>query len=188
MNEIKFKCGNMEFVYDGTTFKIMSQNKVALSGNIKDLYLFHYSYEESKLAGWGGKQLNATIKHEKFSQPLNITKNGTHKDINQAKVFCELIMRIGHYEEKGFLKSSFASIENQPKKEINAENRSVDKTSTDFYNDLKRLPGFDSWGTKKEIRYLKNMLYEGEQVFAIASGIIMGTHGLWHAQASELYL
>ncbi len=60
--------------------------------------------------------MNATIKHEKFSQPLNITKNGTHKDINQAKVFCELIMRIGHYEEKGFLKSSFASIENQPKK------------------------------------------------------------------------
>ncbi len=54
MNEIKFKCGNMEFVYDGTTFKIMSQNKVVLSGNIKDLYLFHYSYEESKLAGWGG--------------------------------------------------------------------------------------------------------------------------------------
>ena len=78
--------------------------------------------------------MNATIKHEKFSQPLNITKNGTHKDIN----------------------------------------RSVDKTSIDFYNDLKRLPGFDSWGTKKEIRYLKNMLYEGEQVFAIASGIING--------------
>ena len=36
------------------------------------------------------------------------------------------------------------------------------------------MPGFDSWGTKKEIRYLKNMLYEGEQVFAIASGIING--------------
>lgn len=169
MNEIKFMCGNIEFTYDSVSFKIISKNKVVLSGNIRDLYLFHYSYEESKLAGRGGKQLNATIKHEKFSQSLNIAKNGTHKDINQAKVFCELIMKIGNYEEKGFLKSSFASIENQTKKETNAESRSVD-----FYNDLKRLPGFDSWGTKKEIRYLKDMLYEGEQVFAIASGIMGG--------------
>lgn len=43
---------------------------------------------------------------------------------------------------------------------------------SDFYKELKKLPGFDSWGTKKEIKYLETMLYEDENVYAIASGLM----------------
>lgn len=51
------------------------------------------------------------------------------------------------------------------------ENREEQK---DFYNKLNALSGADSFGTKKEIKHLKEMLYENEEVFAIASGIMDG--------------
>ena len=43
-----------------------------------------------------------------------------------------------------------------------------------FKDNLKRLPGYDTFGTKKEIRHLYKILYSGEDVMAIASGIMNG--------------
>lgn len=43
-----------------------------------------------------------------------------------------------------------------------------------FARELKRLPGYDSFGTKKEIYYLWENLYNEEIVYAIASGIMDG--------------
>lgn len=48
---------------------------------------------------------------------------------------------------------------------------------SEFYNKLKQLPGFDSWGTRKEIKYLRTVLYGDEEVFSIASGIM--DHKTW---------
>lgn len=71
---------------------------------------------------------------------------------------------------------------NLVKENINTKNESQTKNTkrairtsvkdSDFYKELKKLPGFDSWGTKKEIKYLETMLYEDEDVFAIASGLM----------------
>lgn len=54
----------------------------------------------------------------------------------------------------------------------NANGETDDKT---FYKELKKIPGYDSFGTKKEIKHLKKFLYTDESVFAIASGIMDGT-------------
>jgi len=59
-------------------------------------------------------------------------------------------------------------------KESNVSNITLD---SEFYDKLKQLPGFDSWGTRKEIKYLRTILYNDEEVFAIASGIM--EHKTW---------
>lgn len=58
----------------------------------------------------------------------------------------------------------------------NGRESDISKLTQDsnFYNKLKELPGFDSWGTRKEIKYLRTMLYEDEEVLAIASGFMDG--------------
>lgn len=46
------------------------------------------------------------------------------------------------------------------------------ESKNSFYEELSRLPGFDAWGTKKEIKHLKTMLKENEDVYAVASGLM----------------
>lgn len=43
-----------------------------------------------------------------------------------------------------------------------------------FYNKIKALPGADTYGTKKEIKYLQTIMLEGEEVKAVSSGLMNG--------------
>lgn len=43
-----------------------------------------------------------------------------------------------------------------------------------FSNALKNIPGYDAWGTKKEIKHLYSILYDEECVYSIASGVMGG--------------
>lgn len=66
---------------------------------------------------------------------------------------------------------------NENKKSSTEKVRKTNISETEyekFYSELKKLPGFDAWGTKKEIKYLRTMIYENENVMAIASGIMNG--------------
>lgn len=67
------------------------------------------------------------------------------------------------------LKDATDAVENGRESDISTLTQDLN-----FYNKLKELPGFDSWGTRKEIKYLRTMLYEDEEVFAIASGFMDG--------------
>ncbi len=79
------------------------------------------------------------------------------KDIREEK---GIGLKEAEYMADEYIKNGIYSIEKTP------------KTNSNFYDKVKSLPGFDSFGTKKEIKYLATMLYPNEEVFAIASGIM----------------
>lgn len=73
------------------------------------------------------------------------------------------------------LNDAINAVENNLESQVNVQTKyfiQKNASKNSFYNELKKLPGFDAFGTKKEIKYLQTMLKEDEEVFAIASGIM----------------
>lgn len=90
--------------------------------------------------------------------------------LNDYLTFRDITEGYGVFENKKRM-DVFYGKDSNIQKEIE-ESKRKKKEQKNFYDDLKQLPGFDSWGTKKEIRYLKNIINNEEEIFAIASGIM----------------
>ena len=121
--------------------------------------------------------LNVLFAHPACEKDFQITINKGSKDYDKTRFFVDQIADI--YFKKD-IQSSFLKACGYARKIYLQANQkdsiSIEKSNGNdsFYNEIKLLPGFDSWGTKKEIKHLYTMLFEGEKVFSVASGIMDG--------------
>lgn len=108
----------------------------------------------------------------KYRVEIMVKKNEVEKYLR----FKDIMESYGLFENKTLTEVMYGK-DSQLQREIQQKKQSKKQEveeQSQFYQELKKLPGFDSWGTKKEIRYLKSILYNGEKVFAIASGVMDG--------------
>lgn len=168
----KIPFSSKKISFDENELMILDKkNNVIIRDAIEKYVLTHYRYKESKMTGWGGKSLEVTIAHPSLDSPILVNKNGKDIDLDDVILMCDYLKQKGTYTEKGYWKSAVSGVKAEKRVSQPIQQRNGDK---EFYEELKKLPGFDSWGTKKEIKYLRTMLLENEEVLAIASGIIEG--------------
>lgn len=82
------------------------------------------------------------------------------------------------------LKDAINAVENnvesgKNEKYFECKEKRTEENKSSFYDEMKKLPGFDYsmqsiLGTKKEVKHLKKLLKEDEEVLAIASGFMDG--------------
>lgn len=114
--------------------------------------------------------VNFILLHKETGTKYRVEIMVSKDKLNDYLTFRDIMEEHGAFENKKRM-DVFYGKDSSIQKEIEQEKKKK-KEQKDFYDDLKKLPGFDSWGTKKEIRYLKNIIYDGEEIFAIASGIM----------------
>lgn len=114
--------------------------------------------------------VNFILLHKETGTKYRVEIMASKDKLNDYLTFRDIMEEHGAFENKKRM-DVFYGKDSSIQKEIEQEKKKK-KEQKDFYDDLKKLPGFDSWGTKKEIRYLKNIIYDGEEIFAIASGIM----------------
>ncbi len=121
----------------------------------------------------GCDYLDILFYHPSVKCDFQISTNSWKKNFDVYKFFAQNIA------DKYFIKNiqkSFWKASGYGSNAFLKESKKVDNENQDkiFYSKLQNLPGFDSWGTKKEIKYLRNLLYENEEVFSISSGVMNG--------------
>lgn len=169
--------------------KIIIQNDVMqlykkdsiIVGDKLENYIITWHKEKKVL---GKDSLDLLFVHPKCKNDFQISINSDHKNWEPSIYFANNIAQ--KYFKKEFQDSFFKacgygakiyqqySIGAKEKVVFPSDHKKQSKTYDEFYSQLSHLPGFDSWGTKKEIKYLRTMLLENEGILAIASGIMEG--------------
>lgn len=177
------------------TMKLFYQNGFILESEVRG-FVLNWLSEEEEL---GQKQLKIVFSHPGYKKPLKLMVKATSERYEKAHYFvvnivekyfkkdiCNNYFEAGLYAEKHVDNILFRKAYENEKKIIEGNQQlgrnhcdktisvSVSECINDktFYDELSKLDGFDSWGTKKEIRYLKTMLHDSENVLAIASGLM----------------
>lgn len=123
-----------------------------------------------------GRNVNFILLHKpsgsKFRVEIMVKKDSV-KDFLRFK---DIMEHYGLFDNRSRMDSFYgkeSNVQNEIR-EMKFQREIAKSDENNFYEELRKLPGYDSWGTKKEIKHLKSILNNNESVLAIASGIMEG--------------
>lgn len=164
--ELKISQGKRLRVSDGN-LEIFKNDNCIVKDQL-DTFIMTWCKTKTEL---GCEYLDVLFCHPSIKADFQISTNSWKKNFDAYMFFSKNIANkyfIKDIQESFWKASGYGAVINA-KEHCNVEKTDEDKN---FYAQLQRLPGFDSWGTKKEIKYLRKLLYDNEEVFSIASGVM----------------
>lgn len=113
------------------------------------------------------RQVSMILEHKKSGFKARIEPIIKKDDIQVFIEFRNIMDKYGVFEGRSKMDCLYgkdSSLQIEKNKEIGEKDR--------FFEEIKKLPGHEIWGTKKEVNHLRTMLLTDEKVLSIASGIM----------------